>query len=79
MNHEDRQRLEADAFKEEYNNCPESVSNYYDDLFITILLIHLQSTLEDYEDVPVEEFGAALLRGMGWKDGQGIGRGHREK
>ena len=26
------------------------------------------STLEDYERVPVEEFGAALLRGMGWKE-----------
>jgi hypothetical protein len=25
------------------------------------------STLEDYERVPVEEFGAAMLRGMGWK------------
>ncbi|KAG9239704.1 putative Pre-mRNA-splicing factor SPP2 [Amylocarpus encephaloides] len=25
------------------------------------------STLEDYERVPVEKFGAALLRGMGWK------------
>ncbi|KAG0365782.1 hypothetical protein BGZ54_006212 [Gamsiella multidivaricata] len=25
-----------------------------------------ESTLEDYEKVPVEEFGAALLRGMGW-------------
>jgi hypothetical protein len=25
------------------------------------------STLEDYERVPIEEFGAALLRGMGWK------------
>ncbi|KAI8049612.1 DExH-box splicing factor binding site-domain-containing protein [Syncephalis plumigaleata] len=60
MNNEGRQRLEADAFKEEYNNCPDP------------------STLDDYEDVPVEEFGAALLRGMGWKDGQGIGRGHRE-
>lgn len=27
------------------------------------------SSLEDYERVPVEEFGAALLRGMGWKEG----------
>jgi G-patch domain len=27
------------------------------------------STLEDYERIPVEEFGAALLRGMGW-DGE---------
>lgn len=33
------------------------------------------STLEDYERIPVEEFGAALLRGMGWdgvkKEGKG--------
>lgn len=27
------------------------------------------STLEDYERIPVEQFGAALLRGMGWKEG----------
>lgn len=26
----------------------------------------LENTEEDYENVPVEEFGAALLRGMGW-------------
>jgi hypothetical protein len=32
------------------------------------------STLEDYERVPVEEFGAALLRGMGWK-GEKVGGG----
>ncbi|KAI9739688.1 MAG: hypothetical protein M1834_006406 [Cirrosporium novae-zelandiae] len=31
------------------------------------------ATLADYNDVPVEEFGAALLRGMGWKDGQEFG------
>lgn len=30
------------------------------------------STLEDYEAMPVEEFGAALLRGMGW-DGKSTG------
>lgn len=28
---------------------------------------------ENYVAVPVEEFGAALLRGMGWKDGDVIG------
>lgn len=27
------------------------------------------STMEDYERVPVSQFGAALLRGMGWKEG----------
>jgi hypothetical protein len=25
-----------------------------------------EATLDDYDNVPVEEFGAALLRGMGW-------------
>lgn len=33
----------------------------------------LQSTLEDYEAVPVEEYGMAMLHGMGWKAGEGIG------
>ncbi|EEH19158.1 hypothetical protein PABG_01477 [Paracoccidioides brasiliensis Pb03] len=33
------------------------------------------ASLADYSAVPVEEFGAALLRGMGWKDGEPIGKG----
>ncbi|KAJ9054821.1 DNA primase large subunit Spp2 [Entomophthora muscae] len=32
-----------------------------------------ECTLEDYERVPVQDFGEALLRGMGWKDGEPIG------
>ncbi|KAF2456732.1 DExH-box splicing factor binding site-domain-containing protein [Lineolata rhizophorae] len=36
-------------------------------------------TLQDYAAVPIEEFGAALLRGMGWKDGEGVGRGKRQQ
>ena len=35
------------------------------------------STVADYEAVPIEEFGAALLRGMGWKEGGGVGRARR--
>jgi hypothetical protein len=31
-------------------------------------------TLDAYEATPIEGFGAALLRGMGWKDGESIGR-----
>ncbi|PSK55213.1 hypothetical protein B9Z65_2602 [Elsinoe australis] len=31
------------------------------------------ATLDQYAATPVEEFGAALLRGMGWKEGFGIG------
>lgn len=34
-------------------------------------------TIEDYEKMPVEEFGAALLRGLGWKKGEGIGRNRK--
>nr|CAD7596715.1 unnamed protein product [Timema genevievae] len=33
-----------------------------------------ESSLEDYERVPVENFGMALLKGMGWKEGKGIGK-----
>jgi hypothetical protein len=31
-------------------------------------------TEADYDAVPIEEFGAAMLRGMGWKDGEAIGK-----
>ncbi|KAL6236084.1 DExH-box splicing factor binding site-domain-containing protein [Aspergillus navahoensis] len=34
------------------------------------------ATLEQYNAIPVEEFGAALLRGMGWKEGQAVGKGN---
>ncbi|KAJ9374962.1 hypothetical protein DTO282E5_517 [Paecilomyces variotii] len=34
------------------------------------------ASLDAYNAIPVEEFGAALLRGMGWKEGQPIGRGN---
>jgi hypothetical protein len=30
-----------------------------------------ESTMEDYSSVPIESFGAALLRGMGWNPGSG--------
>nr|XP_060619107.1 G-patch domain and KOW motifs-containing protein [Anolis sagrei ordinatus] len=32
------------------------------------------STAADYEEVPVEAYGIAMLKGMGWKAGEGIGR-----
>lgn len=31
-----------------------------------------------YENVPLEEYGKALLRGMGWKDGESIGKGKQK-
>ena len=36
-------------------------------------IFDLQSTMEDYEDMPVTSYGAAMLRGMGWKKGEAIG------
>lgn len=32
-------------------------------------------TLEDYAATPIDQFGMALLRGMGWKEGMGAGKG----
>ncbi|KAL4622594.1 G patch domain and KOW motifs-containing protein [Arapaima gigas] len=32
------------------------------------------STEADYDRVPVEAYGLAMLKGMGWKEGEGIGR-----
>ncbi|XP_061187487.1 G-patch domain and KOW motifs-containing protein-like [Saccostrea echinata] len=28
----------------------------------------------DYEEIPIESFGVAMLKGMGWKEGDGIGK-----
>jgi G patch domain/KOW motif-containing protein len=32
-----------------------------------------ESNLEEYESMPIEHFGAALMRGMGWREGEPIG------
>ena len=33
-----------------------------------------QASLDDYESMPIEDFGAAMLRGMGWEEGKPVGR-----
>lgn len=33
-----------------------------------------EASMEAYESMPIEDFGAAMLRGMGWKEGEGVGR-----
>ncbi|MCJ1396022.1 hypothetical protein MMC18_008909 [Xylographa bjoerkii] len=32
------------------------------------------ASMDEYSAVPIEEFGAALLRGMGWKEGDVVGK-----
>ncbi|WFD01081.1 DNA primase large subunit Spp2 [Malassezia yamatoensis] len=34
-------------------------------------------TLDHYQSMPIEEFGAAMLRGMGWQDGSGVGKSRK--
>ncbi|KAJ8672585.1 hypothetical protein QAD02_003844 [Eretmocerus hayati] len=36
-----------------------------------------ESTLEDYENIPIDQFGMAMLRGMGWQPGKGIGKNQK--
>lgn len=47
--------------------------HYLSHILLILYLNHLQSSLDDYERIPIEEFGLAMLRGMGWKETEGIG------
>ena len=33
----------------------------------------LQATADDYDSLPIAEFGKAMLKGMGWRPGEAIG------
>jgi G-patch domain len=46
-------------------------------VFFIVCNVYDQATADDYDKVPIEQFGMALLRGMGWKDGDGIGKNKR--
>lgn len=35
-------------------------------------------SLEEYEKVPIDQFGSALLRGMGWKQGMIVGKNQNQ-
>ena len=52
------------------NKVPDQFEN---DSKLDVSIRPEESTLEDYEAVPIEAFGAAMLRGMGWKSGDPIG------
>ncbi|XP_061760085.1 G-patch domain and KOW motifs-containing protein [Nerophis ophidion] len=53
------------------NKTPEGFEDGY---HFNVELRPEPSTDEDYERVPVDGYGLALLKGMGWKKGEGIGR-----
>ena len=54
------------SFGESYTS--RNVFLWYEAVFIL-----LQSTMDDYDDMPISKFGMAMLRGMGWKHGEAIG------
>ena len=67
---------ETDAYKQDVVTRPDSVCAV---LFFVLAGARLtgsswQASLADYERVPVALFGAALLRGMGWKEGTAASR-----
>ena len=37
-----------------------------------------ENSQSQYDEIPVEEFGKALLKGMGWKEGEGVGRSNKK-
>ncbi|KAH0926544.1 hypothetical protein HID58_018800 [Brassica napus] len=72
-----RQKAKDDEEEEDRNLAP------IEQLMMQSLRKDLESladdpTLEDFESVPVEGFGAALMAGYGWKPGKGIGKNAKE-
>lgn len=52
------------------NKVPEG---YETDEKVDVTLRAEEPTMEDYDNVPIEEYGLAMLRGMGWNPGKPIG------
>uniref|UniRef100_A0A0C9SCB0 Putative g patch domain and kow motifs-containing protein n=1 Tax=Amblyomma americanum TaxID=6943 RepID=A0A0C9SCB0_AMBAM len=52
------------------NKVPEG---YETDEKVDVSLRAEEPTMDDYDNVPIEEYGLAMLRGMGWNPGKPIG------
>ena len=46
-------------------------------VFCNLSIQMFQIVEANYDAVPIEAFGKGLLRGMGWKEGMGIGRNNQ--
>ncbi|CAH2316138.1 G-patch domain and KOW motifs-containing [Pelobates cultripes] len=76
---ESRQALENGTDVEQTSSIPLLMQNrvpdgYEDGEKVDVRLRPESAEAADYEVVPVEHYGMAMLRGMGWKEGEGIGR-----
>ncbi|PGH15706.1 hypothetical protein AJ79_02300 [Helicocarpus griseus UAMH5409] len=70
-----RKERDADADADEYGEAEEEGFDEAKSFRADVASRPDSASLAEYSAIPVEEFGAALLRGMGWKDGEPIGRG----
>ncbi|KFM70252.1 G patch domain and KOW motifs-containing protein, partial [Stegodyphus mimosarum] len=75
---EQNEKWEKREFKNYTVTIPLIMQNKIPDGFETdekldVSLRPEEPKLEDYEKVPVEQYGLAMLRGMGWKEGDPIG------
>lgn len=52
------------------NKAPDEYEN---DSKLDVSIRPEEPTLDNYETIPIEAFGMAMLRGMGWKEGDAIG------
>eukprot|EP00118_Oscarella_pearsei_P000570 m.5273 g.5273 ORF g.5273 m.5273 type:complete len:455 (+) comp12698_c0_seq2:127-1491(+) len=52
--------------------------NSGDEFAVDVASRPAESTLDDYDEMPVSQFGAALMRGMGWSEGAPIGLTNKE-
>ena len=81
--------LEKQAVAELSRDAEEADANAEDDRSVPILMQNRLdkadkdelgdvSTLDEYDNMPVEFFGKAMLRGMGWKPGVGVGKTNKK-
>ncbi|XP_042214302.1 G-patch domain and KOW motifs-containing protein-like isoform X2 [Homarus americanus] len=76
---EDSKRL-LDGWSERgtKENITISLASKENDIDTQVVDLGKESSLDDYDQVDVAVFGAAVLRGMGWKKSEGIGRGNKK-
>ncbi|XP_066436699.1 G-patch domain and KOW motifs-containing protein [Eleutherodactylus coqui] len=76
---ESRKKEQDDAEGDQSISIPLLMQNrvpdgYEDGDKVNVSLRPESAQAADYEVVPVEHYGMAMLRGMGWKEGEGIGK-----
>ena len=57
-----------------HDHNPDDYTNEADRFRADVDSLPPPASLADYAAIPVEEFGAAILRGLGWKEGEAVGK-----